>query len=79
MERILKKNNNNKNIKDCEVDLAKQPCALCSQKKVSPEMDSLKGLKKTDLIKMIQAKNDLLVSYANWVNQLKSEKERESK
>ena len=82
MERILKKlteKEMQKRDKQCEIDLAKQPCALCSQKKVSPEMDSLKGLKKTDLIKMIQAKNDLLVSYANWVNQLKSEKERESK
>ena len=42
-------------------------------------MKMLKTLTKSDLIKIIQTKNDVLVQYANWVETLKSEKERESK
>ena len=78
MERILKKNNNNKNIKDCEVDLAKNPqCLLCLKLEVDNSMETLKTLTKSDLIKIIQNKNDLLINYANWIETLeKRERER---
>ena len=80
MERILKKvNKDKKNRKGCEVDLMKQPCPLCSQNEINLGYETLKGLTKSDLIKIIQSKNDLLVQYVDWVNELKSEKERESK
>ena len=78
MERILKKVNK-KNKKQCEVDLAQQPCPLCSQKEIRLGFEILKTLNKSDLIKIIQSKNELLVQYVDWVNALKSEKERESK
>jgi hypothetical protein len=66
MERILRKVKN-------------PPCPLCSQKDIKLGFETLKTLTKSDLIKIIQAKNDLLVQYVDWVNDLKSEKERESK
>tara|TARA_R100000808_G_C2152027_1_gene161312 strand:- start:2365 stop:2613 length:249 start_codon:yes stop_codon:yes gene_type:complete len=82
MERILKKlteKEMQKRDKQCEYDLAKEPCPLCSQKEINLGYETLKSLTKSDLIKIIQAKNDLLVQYVDWVNELKSEKERESK
>jgi hypothetical protein len=82
MERILKKLTK-KEIKErdkqCEVDLEKQPCPLCSQNEIKLGFETLKTLTKSDLIKIIQSKNELLVQYVDWVNELKSEKERESK
>ena len=87
MERIL-----NKVEKDSpDIALEKNPqcllsnseknpqCLLCSNTEINESMKMLKTLTKSDLIKIIQTKNDVLVQYANWVETLKSEKERESK
>ena len=87
MERITKKADK----KSRDVALEKNPqcllsneeknpqCLLCLNTEVNESMKVLKGLTKNDLIKIIQNKNNLLVKYADWVEELKSEKERESK
>ena len=86
MERILKKNKNSPDIaleKNPQCLLSnseKNPqCLLCLNTEILESMKILKTLTKSDLIKIIQNKNDLLVQYAEWVENLKSEKERESK
>ena len=54
-------------------------CLLCLNTEILESMKILKTLTKSDLIKIIQNKNDLLIQYSDWVENLQSEKERESK
>lgn len=43
---------------------------------LSKAQDVYLGLTKKDLVKIIQNKNDLLIDYQNWVNQLKNDKKK---
>ncbi len=90
MERIL----NKADKKSRDVALEKNPqcllsnseknpqCLLCLNTEILESMKILKTLTKSDLIKIIQIKNDLLLNYSDWVENLQkkiSEKEKESK
>ena len=57
-------------------------CLLCLNTEINESLGILKTLTKSDLIKIIQNKNDLILNYANWSESLVkklSEKEKESK
>jgi hypothetical protein len=43
---------------------------------ISKSMEGYLTLSKKDLVKIIQYKNDLLIEYSDWVNQLKNDKKK---
>ena len=60
MERILHKVN--KELRD-------KPCPICNESEI--KMNDLLGLSKKELVKIIEYKNDVLIQYVNWVDELK--------
>ena len=67
MERILKKVDKEKRDKGVQ----ETPCQSCSCSEMHDSMKMLMGLTKKDLIKIIQYKNEVLVQYINWVDELR--------
>lgn len=66
MERITKKADKNKRDKIVQ----EVPCQSCSCSEIDESLKPLLALKKKDLVKIIQMKNDLLLYY------IQNEKER---
>ena len=61
MERITKKADKNKRDKNLQ-DI---PCDNCSCSEIDESLKPLLALKKKDLVRIIQMKNDLLLYYIN--------------